>query len=111
MKLDRNTNPDGRGKYALVLLRKVDQLDRHPELQAGIQAELQAAIDLLASMGLVDYGSTPDTDFFVIRLKDKYAAAALKAYSDEAFKDDPEYGQEILNLAARAAAGPGRMPD
>lgn len=105
MKLDRNINPDGRGKYALVRLRF-----RQTRSQSEIQ-RIEEALRVLSHEGVLDFGNTRDTEFFVIRLKDKYASFALKAYSDAAFKDDHEYGQEILNLAARAASGPGRMPD
>lgn len=60
----------------------------------------------------VDFGDSEDTDFFVIRLKDKYAAAALLAYANEARKDDPEYADDILKLANIAMLhGDKRKPD
>ncbi len=85
MKLDRNINPDGRGKYALIKLREL----------------------------YIDHGDTPDTEFFVIRLKDKYAEAALRAYADAAIIDgESEWGLEVGALAAKAAAHPNkRKPD
>jgi len=95
VKLDRNINPDGRGKYALVLMREASkkQMD---------DPEVSEAINKLHRAGCLDFG--PDKgDFFVIRLKDKYAAPALAAYALAAYADDREYGLEILNLAKNAA--------
>jgi hypothetical protein len=87
MKLDRNINPDGKGKYALIKLRE--------------------------KPFVVDFGDTPDSDFFVIRLKDKYAAPALLAYSLAAREDgDIEWADEVFRLAEKAANHPGkRKPD
>jgi hypothetical protein len=103
MKLDRNINPTGRGKYALLLQRKVGD---HPSLK------LREAITELIEWGALDFGGTPDTDFFVIRLKDKYAAPALAAYAMAAHADDPEYAAEILDLSKKAAEHPNqKRPD
>lgn len=100
MKLDRNTNPDGRGKYALLLLRK---------MRSEPPKEVQNAIDILFVNGIIDPGATPDTDFFVIRMKDKYASAALQAYADAVASDDVEYANEIYELAKLAANHPNKQ--
>lgn len=98
MKLDRNIPELKRGKYALIKLR-VDQ----PVFNAGMATVRRNA---------VDFGHTADSDFFVIRLKDKYAAPALAAYAMAAYQDDPEYGLEMLNLAKVSAEHPSkRIPD
>lgn len=98
MKLDRNINKDGRGKYALIKLRQTTVLFQG----LGVEVLRDA----------VDFGNTPVTDFFVIRLKDKFAAPALKAYADAARAEDPEYAAEIDELATLAAENPNkRMPD
>ena len=52
MKLDRNVNPDGKGKYALINLRT----------------------------NQVQWGD--GDQFFVIKYKDEFAAPALRAYAD-----------------------------
>lgn len=96
MKLDRNIYPLGGGKYALLLMRKL----REPNPEHGL--EIRNAIDVLIKHGVLDFGDTPDTDFFVIRLKDKYASSALYAYAKEAMDDDPEYAGEIQMLASIA---------
>jgi hypothetical protein len=95
MKLDRNTNPDGHGKYALILLRSKDTAHINPQHQTGT---------FVVPVEAVDFGSTPDTEFFVIRIKDKNAANALMAYSVSCRVDDPEFAREVLELANRAAA-------
>ena len=95
MRLDRNIPPvppntKPSGKYALIKLRVAK-----PTIYTDLQ---QALIPLKA----LDMGDTDDTHFFVIRLKDKYAAPALLAYAEAAAKDDPEYAAEIMELARLA---------
>lgn len=91
MKLDRNINADGTGKYALVKLRNVRCEAHHSKLR------------LLGYAGILDWGETgTESEFFVFRLKDKYAAAGLAAYAAEAEKDDPEYASEIREMMQRA---------
>lgn len=53
MKLDRNVNTDGRGKYALINLRD----------------------------NTVQWGGTPQEQFFVLKYKDIFASHALSAYA------------------------------
>ncbi len=111
MKLDRNINPDGRGKYALINLRN----------------------------NTVCWGG--DDQFFVIKYKDMFASAALHAYAIaakhkaitlEAMAKEPafrswkaekrkllkqakslrEYATEIYEEAERARSWPGqKIPD
>lgn len=92
MKLDRNINQDGRGKYALIKLRETSLNASHKAL--AIAESKMLVVEPYA----VDFGDSEDTDFFVIRLKDKYAAPALHAYGESAMRDDPEYGREIIEL-------------
>jgi len=101
MKLDRNINPDGQGKYALLLLRKVRaQVQR----AGGLPADIENAWKTFNNHGFIDHGwADLGNEFFVIRLKDKYAAPALAAYAGAAMKDDPEWAREVLNLANKAA--------
>lgn len=73
MKLDRNINPDGRGKYALVNLRAL-----HGE---GVPQEYREWFNNLVAVGLVTLGNeTPESQFFVIKHKDAFAPNALRAY-------------------------------
>lgn len=85
MKLDRNTSKDGKGKYSITNNRT----------------------------GKVEHGDTPEAEFFVIKLKDKYAQDALVAYANAAAQDDTEYANEVMELALRS--GPAhplcKMPD
>ena len=93
MQMDRNLNPDGRGKYALIRLR-----DGDPKA-VRIDGE-----DCWATpRGSIDFGKVGAADeFFVIKLKDKYAQAALMAYADAARADDPEWAGEVEVLAMRS---------
>ncbi len=77
MKLDRNENPNGKGKYALLNLRT-------DKIEWG-------------------YVGEPD-EFFVIKLKDKHAKDALEAYADSIVHDDPEFAEQVMELAMRAGA-------
>lgn len=102
MKLDRHINIDKRGKYALLKLRRLDDW-----LQSGAFAEVPQAIrnafKILEDAGMVDYGTAgTESEFFVIRLKDKYAASGLYGYANAAAIDDEEYAGEVEELASRA---------
>jgi hypothetical protein len=101
MKLDRNINPNGIGKYALLKLRMLENV-RDPGAFGELASSVAKALELLEMDGILDWGNTPQTDFMVIRLKDKYAQAALRAYADAARSDDPEYAAEIDEMAARS---------
>jgi len=106
MKLDRNINPDGKGKYALVLMRNVTETGVNPASNSTV------IIPKDWQQPVIDFGNTEDTDFFVIRLKDKFAEPALRAYAKAAMADDPEYAIEVMELAAKAALHPNkRIPD
>lgn len=105
MQLDRNRNKDGTGKYALVLLRRTGPLEK---------TKLQGHHDLYYVLNdrCVDLGTTPDTEFFVLRLKDKHAAAALYAYAESIEAEDPQFSLEVRDLAVRSEEHPNRQaPD
>mgnify|MGYP001570027167 CR=1 FL=1 len=50
----------------------------------------------------VEWGDTAADEFFIIKLKDKYARAALRAYANQASLDDEEYANEVRELADRS---------
>lgn len=104
MKLDRNINPNGAGKYALIKLRAVGERWFNELLEKRSGNTL--GLDIPVAICAIDLGDSPDTDFFVIRLRDKHAAPALAAYALSAFRDDPEFGLQVLNMAKRAAEYP-----
>lgn len=97
MKLDREINPSGKGKYALINMRKIPTDPRTPQ-------ELAAAI--LANPECVEFGEVGSPDeFWVIKLKDKYARRALCAYAKAVDLDaggDQEYSQVVQSLANRS---------
>lgn len=97
MKLDRNLGI-GRGKYALIKLRQ--------EPIIGVTADNKGVV---VARDAIDYGDSAESDFFVIRLKDKYAARALRSYAYAAHNDDPEYAAEVLALAVAAENHPSKQ--
>lgn len=105
MKLDRNIEGnEGRGKYALIKLRDVEGF-RGDGPFAGCGA-VGDALRVLENAGVIEWGA-PRTkgEFFVIKLRDQYAQAALKAYADAVAADrngDDDYCGEIRDLADRA---------
>ena len=124
MRLDRNTNPDGTGKYALVNMRRLRQLS--PDNQRVANDMLHS----LAEMGVLTYGNeTPADQFFVLKYKDPFAFAALLAYAEACrinaqFQiDNPklgnakkaneylEYAAEIRKEAEISAACEHKLPD
>lgn len=101
MNLDRNENKDGKGKYALILLRQLQPANPH-----DIHALAQQVARKPDCIDLGNRGS--DSEFFVLRLKDKYAADALEAYG-QAILDDPKappelipYANQVLAMSVRA---------
>lgn len=88
MRLTRNISEDGRCKYAIIDNRT----------------------------GVVTEGQVGDPEeFFVLKLKDEYTAAALRAYAEAVGNDldgDQEYAAEVFDLASRAERMPNRKrPD
>lgn len=95
MQLDRDINQDGKGKYALINLRKL------PGGRIDTAADLAAAI--LANPESVEFGRVGDPDeFWVVKLKDKHAEEALRAYAVAASGDDIQYAAAVERLAGRA---------
>ena len=107
MKLDRNINGNGSGKYGLIKNRRLAQI-RAWDGGDGEIADQQAVEDALALLeraGIIDWGyaGTPE-EFFVIRLKDRFAQSALIAYSQHAVGYDPEYAGDVRELARRSGS-------
>lgn len=102
MKLDRNINGNGRGKYGLILNR---ELARAKDIHSpqGL-TEIEYAISVLEHAGIIQWGEpNTENEFFVLKLKDKYAGGALHTYASYAVRDgEVEYGQEVMALAKRA---------
>lgn len=99
MRLDR---VNGKQKYGLIKVRKLDEYTTPGQAGYGHRAEIESALELLEQAGIIDWGATPETEFFVIRLKDNNAAAALYHYAKSAFLDDAEYGRDVMDLAKRS---------
>lgn len=98
MEMDRNSNSDGKGKYALVQMRKVP---RHVTWQSPDSI----ASAIIKDNTILDYGlAGSDSEFFVIRLKDKHAAKALLAYAKSIEKEDKKFAMQVRNMALRAAS-------
>lgn len=100
MKLDRNVNSDGRGKYALLKLRALDKASGKELAAAG------DAMSTLERLGILDWGNIgTESEFMVMRIKDKYAYKGLMGYLRAVTDDDEpdfEYAQDILEMAKRA---------
>lgn len=132
MKLDRNTNRGGRGKYALVNMRKlIPLLDKEPPVGgsvASIEAATVSAFELLVAQGIITLGNeSPGEQFFVMKYKDKFTAKALFAYADavrthadrlrEFNPENPqsdsldEYAAQMKSEAINALQLGNRIPD
>ena len=113
MKMDRHINADGCGKYALILLRRLMQYEGSGPFD-GFAPNIQAALDELSKAGVLDFGmANTDGEFFLIRLKDRHAAAALSGYARSAEEHgETEWAEEVRTLATKAAMHPGKKrPD
>jgi len=105
MKLDRNLNADGHGKYGLIKNRRLAEIEKLYDGGDGDVPDLQAihdAVALLERAGVIDWGDTIDTEFFVMRLRDRNAGHALAHYASKAQEHDIEYAAEVSRLALRA---------
>ena len=109
MKLDRNTNRGGRGKYALVNMRQmIPLLDRGEDhnLEANDVQHLKDqmaihAFNLLVERGIITLGNeTPGDQFFVMKYKDKFTHEGLLAYAEAASVEAGKSGSyELLDYA------------
>jgi hypothetical protein len=96
---------DGRGKYGLIKNRRLAVIQAWSGGDGEIldQRAVEEAIALLERAGVIDWGTTPDTEFFVIRLRDRFAGGALHEYAHAArLTGEREYAGEVEILAARA---------
>jgi hypothetical protein len=85
MKLDRNINKDGGGKYALLKLRSVN---------LSSDGDVHVAIELLASRGMIHWGNEgPGEQFFVMKYKDRFTHSALRSYANQV----EAYAMQLLN--------------
>lgn len=124
MKLDRNTNPNGTGKYALLKMRQLVTLGH----SGALPKEVLTAIETLEKHDLIHYGNEQPNgveQFFVVKYKDQFAGNALRAYAGavaseaeccEATEPDKarelrEYADEIYKEAALAVVVGRRIPD
>ena len=107
MKLDRNINPDGRDKYALVNLRRV------AECKNLCRENVERALAILHSAGVLSYGNeSPGGQFFVMKYKDKLTAPALEAYAKAASQHGMyEFAVEMFNEQRAAAEAAEKLPD
>jgi hypothetical protein len=103
MKLDRNRRlwrGHPVGKYALL---KVRALEKTRDEKDYLDPRVAEAVALLENLGILDWGEPHSpAEFFVIRLRDRYARRALLTYAGEAQFFDAEYAQEVKALADRA---------
>jgi hypothetical protein len=103
MKMDRDVTDDGLGKYAVINLRKLNETCGNAGTFQRWTPEVQAALDTLESVGVLEWGRTGEPDeFFLIKLKDQHAMHALMAYHASAYKDDREFADEVRQMALRS---------
>lgn len=101
MRLDRNTTEGGDGKYAIIKLRRVREIRVGSQVTAAV---LDEALRTLHELGVLDDSpAESEGEFFVMRLKDRYAGAALSAYAEAAdLMGDLELSEDVGDLARRA---------
>ncbi len=104
MRLDRNIEGnEGRGKYAILNLRRLalyessDTFNRFPP-------KISRALKVLEAEGILEWGVVgKPNEFFLIKLKDAGAQAALTAYASVYNNgEDDEWRDEVLEMARRS---------
>jgi hypothetical protein len=121
MKLDRNTNRGGHGKYALVNMRKmIPIIDQNEGARLIVDAEKLDAFNLLVGCGIITLGNeSPGDQFFVLKYKDRFTGAALDAYTEAIMEhskrtgsaDLLEYAEQMTDETVRAYELGNRIPD
>lgn len=130
MKLDRNTNRGGRGKYALVNMRKLIPFLERMEANDPLTVEEEGLLhcfQVLRDSGIITLGNeTPGDQFFVMKYKDQFTHHALAAYAKEVcmeaarrvgkperdgFRELLEYGEQMVAEANAAKELGNRIPD
>lgn len=102
MKMYRNLNEDGCGKYAVINLRKLNELCPGGTFDRWTPG-VEAAIKTLEDVGALEWGAVGSPDeFFLIKLKDAHAQAALLGYADSINYVDKEFAAEVYELASRS---------
>ena len=113
MKLDRNNNPDGSGKYALLKIRRLSQIydeGSKPHVSEthayGLAQAVKDALGVLDRAGLIHWGSEgAGEQFFVMKYKDKFSAAALLEYHVAARREAEQVGLGLVDYMAKAISG------
>ena len=103
MKMDRNLNDDGLGKYAVINLRRLNETCGHTGTFDRWTPAVEQALKTLEEVGALEWGRAGHPDeFFILKLKDKHAQAALYGYAASAETDDAEWAAEVDALALRS---------
>ena len=105
MKLIRNAAGPLQNKYALMDARKLAALQAgQPEgIDSNQRNAILNAIAVLDSAGLINWGAVGSPNEFVaLMLKDIFTPDALYAYSWAVGVTDPEYANEMRDMAERS---------
>lgn len=103
MQMDRNINEDGCGKYAVINLRRLNELAGNPSTFERWSPQVENALSVLEGLGVLEWGITgTEGEFFLIKLKDRHAAHALWAYANSIHPTDPEFSDAVAEMARRA---------
>lgn len=123
MKLDRNINSDGSGKYALLKLRKLREITAmDSQLHPDAKSLIDHAVRTLKHHKVLHFGDEgPGEQFFVMKYKDVFTAQGLEGYAKAVIASKTnvpglreellEYADEILNEAATAEKVASHVPD
>lgn len=103
MKMDRNENTDGVGKYAVINLRKLNETCGHAGIFHRWSPEVEQALKTLEDVGALEWGRVGEQDeFFLVKLKDVFAPGALRGYAAMADGVDPEWAAEVREMLPRS---------
>lgn len=103
MDMDRNINPDGCGKYAVINLRRLNQLAGHVGTFQRWTPEVEQALKTLEGLGVLEWGRVGDPDeFFLVKLKDPSSKPCLLAYANDIRRNDPQFAAAVDEMATRA---------
>ncbi len=101
MRLDRNDDYGGLGKYSLINNRMLRAMQG--VVDKCCWQQISDVLDNLRKAGVLQEGTTDDEAFFVMKVKDIYAGPALMAYAAAAqVGREYEYARDVAHLAVTA---------
>jgi len=103
MKMDRDINDDGGGKYAVINLRRLNSVAAGSGPFQRWSPQVEQALKTLEEAGALEWGRVGERDeFFLVKMRDQFAPGAIRGYAAMADGVDPEWATAVRTMLTRA---------